>query len=205
MKGIIYILTNKYMPNIIKIGKTFRPDVQERMDELYRPTGVPYPFDLFYACEVENLDRVEKAIHNAFDDYRFNKKKEFFTIAPHKIKNLIKDLGLEIKEILLGESNDLEIKEIFKEEERKDRLPKFNFEKAGIKNGSTIIFEDESITAEVIDKTKIKCIIDNKEIIDNCSAIAQILLKRKKQPQGTLHWIFEGETLNQRWVRLLQE
>ena len=200
------------MPNIVKIGKTERDDVRLRMDELYRgsngsESGVPYPFDLFYACEVDDVDKIEKGLHRLLDDYRFNKSREFFTIEPYKVKQALKDFSLEIKEIILDtQSKDKEVLEVITDEESRDRLQKFNFEKAKIKVGSKLYFvEDENIEAEVLDKTKIKCIFNNEEIIDNSSAVAKIILNRKNQPQGTLYWLFEGETLNQRWLRLLTE
>ena len=42
--GIVYLLTNPCMPGIVKIGKTSRTDLQNRMKELYT-TGVPVPFE----------------------------------------------------------------------------------------------------------------------------------------------------------------
>lgn len=41
---IVYVLANKAMPDLIKIGKTQRKDLQARMSELYS-TGVPFPFE----------------------------------------------------------------------------------------------------------------------------------------------------------------
>ncbi|MFN3446329.1 MAG: GIY-YIG nuclease family protein, partial [Bacteroidia bacterium] len=41
-QGLIYILTNPAMPGLVKIGKTNRADVKQRMFELYS-TGGPVP------------------------------------------------------------------------------------------------------------------------------------------------------------------
>ncbi len=43
-EGIVYILTNPAMPNLVKIGMTTRLEVGIRMSELYT-TGVPVPFE----------------------------------------------------------------------------------------------------------------------------------------------------------------
>lgn len=62
MKGYIYILTNRSMPNLVKIGKTHRsPD--ERTDELSRATGIATPFDVVYYECFEDCDKTEKLIH----------------------------------------------------------------------------------------------------------------------------------------------
>ena len=41
-EGIVYILTNPAMQNLVKIGMTTRLEVGTRMSELYT-TGVPVP------------------------------------------------------------------------------------------------------------------------------------------------------------------
>ena len=51
-KEIVYVLSNEGMPNLIKIGKTQRKDLQARMSELYS-TGVPFPFECLWAGEVK--------------------------------------------------------------------------------------------------------------------------------------------------------
>ncbi len=66
MEGIIYLLTNPAMPDIVKIGKTSRIDIKVRIAELYS-TGVPLPFDCVYASRVNDIDKVEKALHTAFN------------------------------------------------------------------------------------------------------------------------------------------
>ena len=38
--GIVYLLTNPYMPGLVKIGMTIQEDLEKRMKELYT-TGVP--------------------------------------------------------------------------------------------------------------------------------------------------------------------
>lgn len=43
--GIVYLLTNPYMPGLVKIGMTKQEDLEKRMKELYT-TGVPVGFRL---------------------------------------------------------------------------------------------------------------------------------------------------------------
>ena len=55
-KGIVYVLTNEAMPGLVKIGYT--TDLKRRIKELSQPSGIPAPFECFFAVEVENpLDR----------------------------------------------------------------------------------------------------------------------------------------------------
>ena len=77
-QGIIYVLTNPAMPDIVKIGKTAR-GIETRLSELYS-TGVPVPFECIFAGKVLDIDKVEKAFHLAFAPYRINPKREFFQI-----------------------------------------------------------------------------------------------------------------------------
>ena len=45
--GIVYVLTNPAMEGLVKIGKTSRSALENRMGALYS-TGVPFPFN----CEI---------------------------------------------------------------------------------------------------------------------------------------------------------
>ena len=67
-EGIVYVLENAAMPGIVKIGRTSRDTIEERLGELYS-TGVPVPFDCVYAAKVADAERVEKALQDAFGPY----------------------------------------------------------------------------------------------------------------------------------------
>ena len=71
-EGIVYVLTNPAMPGMVKIGKTGR-EVELRLNDLYT-TGVPLPFECEYAARVLDMDKVEKAFHNAFGPYRLQNR-----------------------------------------------------------------------------------------------------------------------------------
>ena len=61
--NIVYVLANEAMPNLIKIGKTQRKDLNARMSELYS-TGVPFPFQCLWAGEVNDCTKIESILHN---------------------------------------------------------------------------------------------------------------------------------------------
>ena len=77
--GCVYILKNKAMPGLIKIGYT-QENAEKRANELYT-TGVPQPFEVVYELdklESEQYAKLENEIHKELDDYRVNPKREFF-------------------------------------------------------------------------------------------------------------------------------
>jgi hypothetical protein len=126
-RGIIYILSNPAMPGLIKIGTT--KNLDDRLGELYN-TSVPYPFECVYACQVDDYQSVEKAIHNICDVHRVNSKREFFDIAPEKVVAVLeqlkaKDVTGEIEKKVEQEINGdtaLEEKAI-REVSSQDRIP----------------------------------------------------------------------------------
>lgn len=67
-EGNIYILINEAMPGYVKVSKT-SDSVSYRMESL-DITGVPLPFESFYAARVEDMDFVESQLHDAFRDTR---------------------------------------------------------------------------------------------------------------------------------------
>ena len=84
--GSVYVLTNKAMPNLVKIGYTTRT-AKERAEELYRDrngkaiTGVPMHFDVAHEEFCDNPRELETLIHQELAELRFNKDREFFTFS----------------------------------------------------------------------------------------------------------------------------
>jgi len=58
----IYILTNEAMPGLVKIGFTTGENVESRIAPLSGATGIPLPFECYFAAEVEvkDCDKLEK-------------------------------------------------------------------------------------------------------------------------------------------------
>ena len=196
MSNIVYILTNEAMPDLIKIGMTSM-SLEQRVAELSRPTGVPLPFDVYYAVEVENMREVEDALHDAFLDMRINPKREFFKLNPERVVSILK---------LFAKKDVTPLNDITDSEEEKEALeharklrPKFNFEKVGIPAGSEIIFaRNENIKAKVISEYKVEY---NGEIF-SLAPLSQKLLGYSRLVQGALYWKYENEILAQRRIRL---
>lgn len=76
-EGFVYLLSNEfYLENLFKIGYTTR-DVEDRVSELYT-TGVPAKFNVEYKLSVNNIRKVEEAIHSELAKNRVNNEREFF-------------------------------------------------------------------------------------------------------------------------------
>jgi hypothetical protein len=199
--GIVYILINQAMPGYVKIGKT-KTSVEQRILELSRSSAVPIPFECYYAAEVLDVNKVESAFHDAFGDHRKNPKREFFTIAPERVVAVLSLLS--VKEMTPQRNVGVESKEdaIAIEEARKKRLS-FNFRMVNIPADSELKF---------IRNENISCIVapDQKHVIFNdkkmsSSEAAALVLKSKWWPQGPGYWIYEGETLDERRMRMEED
>ena len=76
MQGFVYVMSNRSMPGIVKIGRTSRNPI-DRAAELFS-TGVPSPFEIRFVVFSEQSDQLEHAAHNRFRDDRLNPNREFF-------------------------------------------------------------------------------------------------------------------------------
>lgn len=139
-QGIVYILINPAMPNLIKIGFTAYEDVKKRMAQIYN-SGVPLPFECVYAAKVQNHEKVEKALHTAFGPDRINPRREFFEIEASQAIAIIK--LLEIEDVTPKVANEKEeVDEIDREAGEayaKKKRPRFNFSEMGIPVGSELV------------------------------------------------------------------
>jgi hypothetical protein len=88
MSEIVYILTNPVIPDLVKVGRT--NSLEERVRSLSAHSGVPVPFEVYYACVVKDSVKVEKHIHEGFGDHRVNPKREFFRINPERVLAILK-------------------------------------------------------------------------------------------------------------------
>ena len=72
------------MPGMVKVGFTM-DDPWERANQLSTATGVPQPFEVFFASKTSYPAQVEKWLHdNTFRDSRISPNREFFAFDPSK-------------------------------------------------------------------------------------------------------------------------
>jgi len=196
MNEIVYILTNPSMPDLIKIGRTNSLD--DRVRSLSTHSGIPVPFEVFYACEVPDSLKVEKHLHDAFGDHRVNPKREFFRLNPERVLSVLK--LVEIKDVTPTEDvvEDAVDRETLTRE--RSRKQNFRFSQEDIPIGSTLHFvRDEAITAKVIDDKTIN--FEGKQT--SLSQSALLVLSRNfgkswTTVRGPDYWVFEGQSLSER-------
>ena len=150
--GFMYILKNKWMPGIVKIGKT--RNIVKRMADLYK-TPVPEAFTAEHVSKVrmEKMDDTEKALHAVFSEGRVNPKREFFLWDDDKADKAEKVLKLvEVQDVtneVNGEvrsslpADEAAAMENNEEMVRRARRPNLDFHLLGINDGERMYWKDD--------------------------------------------------------------
>ncbi len=198
MEEIVYILINEAMPGYVKIGLT-NGSLEERIRSL-DTTGVPLPFECFYAAKVNDCRAVEKLLHDTFLDYRVRSNREFFEVSPERVVSAIKLAEIEN---VTPQRDFVESEEDQKAlNQAREKRSAFNFGMVEIPVGSEIFFvNDESIRAKVVKLSGKQSIEFNGELTSPSTA-AQKILGYPYNVQGTVYWMYQGETLDERRRRL---
>jgi hypothetical protein len=191
--SFVYILTNEAMPGYVKIGITER-DIAKRITEL-DSTGVPLPFRCYYAAEVSDHKKIEKALHVAFGDRRVRSSREFFTVDPYRVKAILE--AIAIREV----TPELQIFESKEDAQAVElairRAPRFKFSQVDIPIGAILQFtQDNAIESVVQSDTEI--LFEGK--LTSLSAAALIATHRLgyKTPAaaGPWYWLYNNQTLD---------
>jgi len=192
----VYLLTNQAMPNLVKIGHTRNKEVEDRMKEIDK-TGVPLPFECYYAAEVEDGPTVEKALHSAFTESRVRGNREFFEIDPNRAKVILELLA--VKEVTPHEqvvSSPEDTEALVKSAAKVGR---FRFSTAGIPIGTTLTFSrDETKTATVSSDNDIDFNGAKTSVSRSALEIMHSLGYNWKTCDGTAFWLYDGQTLKER-------
>ena len=193
MDNIIYILINEAMPGYVKIGKT--NNLEQRIRSL-DTTGVPLPFECFYACTVKDAAFAECQLLDAFLDHRARSSREFFEIAPERAVAILKLIEIENvtpkKDFVESQEDQQALNQA------RTRRSVFNFKMVDIPTGAELTFwRDQNIKAKVIDNRSIEY---NGEIT-SLSTSAQKILGYDYGVSGTDYWMYDGETLDERRKR----
>ncbi|MGW4640405.1 GIY-YIG nuclease family protein [Sphaerisporangium sp. NPDC004334] len=94
--GFVYVLSNRAIPGMVKIGFTTKL-AEERAERLYS-TSVPYPFDVVFRAATSHWRAVEEWTHELLRAYRVNPRREFFAVdTTHAIET--------VRDTLLTESS----------------------------------------------------------------------------------------------------
>ncbi len=201
-QGIVYVLINEAMPSYTKIGKTLS-SVEQQMREL-DTTSVPLPFECFFAAKVADMDFVERQLHDAFDDHRVRPRREFFNVAPERVRSALMLAALEDvtpRDDIVEDADDLAALN-----KARNIRSAFNFEMVGISAGAVLTFaKDPSITATVIDNKRINFEGDATSLAKAALTLLQRQGYTRYAVAGPVYWHFEGESLSERRRRMEEE
>ena len=92
--GYVYILTNKCLKGLVKIGKTGR-SVDVRSKDLYN-TAVPVPYEEYASLKTSKYAEVEELVHRILTKLtrkRVNENREFFRIKPEEALEILRDVA----------------------------------------------------------------------------------------------------------------
>ncbi len=196
--GIIYVLTNDAMPNMIKIGRTSGESVDRRVTELSRATGVPLPFKVAVARTVHDAKVVERALHVAFGPDRVNPSREFFAIGAERAVAIInafpgEDLTPQTEkavELAIENSEPGTLAAVQKYERR--RRPPLNLVEMGVPIGSTLVHVETGDTVEVVEPRRVRM---RGEVVSLTRAQQAISGAAYAVAPGRF-WTFRGDTIS---------
>ena len=190
--NFVYILTNEAMPGYIKIGLTDKP-ITERVLGLDN-TSVAVPFQCYYAARVDDNQKIERALHTAFGDFRVRPNREFFKMDPYKVKVILEVLALEDvtpkNEIVASAEDSRALRAVGANTRR------FRFSSAGIPIGASLNFvKDSNLVAIVQD--------DHSVLFDGQShSLTNAALEALRKcgynwtsVQGPEYWLYNGESV----------
>ena len=197
--GAVYVLSNKAMEGYIKIGRTDEGTVEsvvQHMRRLNNASSLPYPFKCERASAVEDATAVEKALHEAFGDYRVRPRREFFKdLALSRVSAILKLVEIEDVTPASGDTPVVEAKQ--------PKKPPFRFDAVGIPIGATLQWKDDpDIECQVNSDTTYVLYEGRRWAI---STLAKELKGWYWTPAGPDYWLYKGELLRQRERRFTQE
>lgn len=95
--GYIYVLSNKSMPGLLKIGRTDRRP-ETRAKELTSATGVPIAFEIEFSVLVSDSIAAESFIHRTLETkgLRLAQNREFFKINLDQAIELLRQASVQL-------------------------------------------------------------------------------------------------------------
>lgn len=202
--GNLYVLTNPFMPGLVKIGCTIGP-VEERIKALSGGTGVPVAFQCHFAAKVDNMAAKEKTLHQLFSDRRVNPNREFFQVAPEKVVLAIR-MG-SFTEVTPGKVDiPKEEEQALEKAEEADtkRRARINLDAIGVPPGTVLtLSRDEAVHATVVSGNRVE--YEGQVMSLSASALAALrkLGYTSTAASGSDYWMYEGKTLDE--IRIAKE
>lgn len=190
--SIVYLLTNPAMPGLVKIGRTSQEDAQTRLDQLYT-TGVPVPFELVFACQVEDAARVEQALHTAFGPQRVNQRREFFRIEPEQALAILRLLHVEdATRAVEAQPSQISEQELGATRALRARRPNLDFSVLGIPTGAELRCTRNDAVVTVVGPRKVRMGADEMSLTAATREALQLDYAVAPGP----FWSYQGRTIH---------
>ena len=196
--GIVYVLENPaFTADVVMIGQT--TDLSQRINQL--ATAVPSPFLCHKASRVDDMDKVEKILHDTFHHAKKHWRGEFFEVEAWRVAQVLSLCELEdVTNSVPAPSSD-EGKAIDATVVVKERKENFNFAMVNIPIGEWLCFVgDEKIVCKVAQQSPAKVELDGATM--SLSAAAKKAKQSSWGLQGARYWKYDNETLQERRERL---
>lgn len=207
-RGVIYILTNPFFPEYVKIG--YADNIEERLKQLNRSECIPFAFRVYATYEVSSR-LSDLKIHSIIDKLNpnlrsvesFNGKqriREFYAMSLEDAYSILEAIaeihGCTDKLKIIGMSEDERIAEQTAQEidtENTERAANFSFNKCQIPIGEKIEYcNNPNITAIVVDDRNVE--YNGKKM--SLTALAKLLSGKKYAIAGPRYFKYKGEWLN---------
>lgn len=189
----VYVLTNRAFAHLVKIGYT-TTDVKTRMRSL-DGTGVPYPFECYYAGKTPEGIDVERAIHLALKDYRINKKREFFELEPAHAAKILSYLCIE--DVTPDDGQEMSVDDGASIMQAEERRPTFSFDMLGIPPGTILTHSfDANQTCEVLEGSRVLFRGEKASLSGSALVVINETGRNWLAAQGAKYWCLNGESLH---------
>jgi hypothetical protein len=88
----VYVLVNKTVPNMVKVGMTTTTP-QQRAKDISRATGVVEPWIPVYEFKCYRSDLLEREVHEYLHEWRVVNNREMFEIDSYTAQAVIEKIG----------------------------------------------------------------------------------------------------------------
>lgn len=189
--SIVYVLANPAMPGLVKIGRTSSDDTALRLSQLYT-TGVPVPFELKFACRVQNPEEVELALHTAFGPQRINPRREFFRIDPEQAIAILRLLHTQDATAeVAAQTTGIDEESLAAAEVLRSRRPNLDFVEMGIPIGGSLECPATGAVVMIVGPRKVR--LGDAEM--SLTAATRQVLQLEYSVQPSPHWKYNGRLL----------
>ena len=195
-QGTIYILENEaFASSVIKIGKTKR-SLDDRIRELN--TSVPLPYTCYRASRVDDVDRVERLLHEVFHPAKRHWRGEFYEVEPWRVVLVLETYEKENLTESTKPSDD-DLKTISAAVQDKDKREVATFDRLDIAVGEELtLVGAPDIHCEVADR-QTGVLYKGEQY--SLTRLAQKVGKPYMR-QGIRCWTYQDETLLERRDRM---